>query len=241
MESQLPIFCSWSRSTDDRRWFKRVLTALQPLERQGLLSLWHDGLVGPGCDLDQERARTFANASVVLLVFSPDYLASEQGYSELQQALRRYEAHEILPIPVLLRACAWEEALGLDLQPLPSDRQPLASRRDPDEGLRQLASGLRQILSDRAAPLAAHSAQPTPVLWNVPFAPNPFFTGREEELAALRASLQQRSAAAIGQAQAISGLGGVGKTRLAVEYAHRYRSAYRAVLWVNAASLDTLL
>ncbi|WP_112425367.1 TIR domain-containing protein [Thermogemmatispora tikiterensis] len=57
-------------------------TALQPLEQEGVISLWHDGLVRPGYDVDQERASALAHASIVLLLFSPDYLASEQGYSE---------------------------------------------------------------------------------------------------------------------------------------------------------------
>ena len=37
-------------------------------------------------------------------------------------------------------------------------------------------------------------------------------------------------------AQAISGLGGIGKTQTAVEYAYRYRDEYKAVLWLNAES-----
>lgn len=43
------------------------------------------------------------------------------------------------------------------------------------------------------------------------------------------------------QPQAISGLGGIGKTQLAIEYAYRYCDEYRAVLWVNAASHDTII
>ena len=43
------------------------------------------------------------------------------------------------------------------------------------------------------------------------------------------------------QAQAISGLGGIGKTQIAVEYAYRYRDEYRCVLWVSAATRETLI
>jgi tetratricopeptide (TPR) repeat protein len=43
------------------------------------------------------------------------------------------------------------------------------------------------------------------------------------------------------QPQAISGLGGIGKTQIAVEYAYRYKQEYRSILWASAASYDTLL
>ena len=55
-----------------------------------------------------------------------------------------------------------------------------------------------------------------------------------KEIADLRQRLCQTGKAAIGQA--ISGLGGIGKTQTAIEYAHRYRDQYDAVFWINAAS-----
>ena len=42
------------------------------------------------------------------------------------------------------------------------------------------------------------------------------------------------------QAQAISGLGGIGKTQVAVEYAYRYRNHYQAIFWINATSRDAI-
>jgi tetratricopeptide (TPR) repeat protein len=77
--------------------------------------------------------------------------------------------------------------------------------------------------------------------WNVPYLRNPFFTGREELLKQLHDNLTQNKAAALTQAQAIHGLGGIGKTQTAVEYAYRYRDDYHFVLWVNAATRDELI
>ncbi|MGJ3252362.1 MAG: tetratricopeptide repeat protein [Elainellaceae cyanobacterium] len=77
--------------------------------------------------------------------------------------------------------------------------------------------------------------------WNIPFPRNPFFTGRDELLSDLRNQLTQTSAAALSQPAAISGLGGIGKTQTAIEYAYRYRDAYSAVFWVRAESEDRLI
>jgi transcriptional regulator with XRE-family HTH domain len=91
---------------------------------------------------------------------------------------------------------------------------------------------------ERAIALASPSLPP---LWNVPFRRNPFFTGREEVLVRLREALTGGRIAAVTQPQAISGLGGVGKTQTAVEYAYRYQSHYQAVLWVKADSRELLI
>lgn len=70
--------------------------------------------------------------------------------------------------------------------------------------------------------------------WNIPSPRNSFFTGREEILTLLHARLFS------GQSQVISGLGGMGKTQTAVEYAYRYRSEYGTILWARAESTESL-
>ena len=64
------------------------------------------------------------------------------------------------------------------------------------------------------------------------------FKGRDEFLTDLRASLsddvQNQATAIVGKA--VHGLGGVGKTRLAVEYAWQYADDYTALLFVTADS-----
>lgn len=68
-------------------------------------------------------------------------------------------------------------------------------------------------------------------LTNLPFERNPFFTGREKLLNDLHAAF-----AGGGKTQAISGLGGLGKTQTAIEYAYRHRGDYQAIFWVRADS-----
>jgi WD40 repeat protein len=71
--------------------------------------------------------------------------------------------------------------------------------------------------------------------FHVPFARNKSFVGREGDLARLHELLGQGGAVGVGPA-ALTGMGGIGKTQLAVEYAYRYQREYPGgVYWVNAA------
>src|SRR5579864_518822 len=81
----------------------------------------------------------------------------------------------------------------------------------------------------------------TPTLWHIPYQRNPFFTGREDVLAQLHRALQADATVALSHSQGISGLGGIGKTQTAVEYAYRYRQEYQSIFWVRADSSSALM
>jgi predicted ATPase len=77
-------------------------------------------------------------------------------------------------------------------------------------------------------------------VWQIPYRRNPFFTGREDVLNQLHEHLMLAKTAALTQPPAITGLGGIGKTQIAIEYAYRHRAEYKHVLWVNASEPLTL-
>jgi hypothetical protein len=76
----------------------------------------------------------------------------------------------------------------------------------------------------------ARPGRPAHAWGGVP-ARNPNFTGRAELLAKVRDSLTADGQVAV---RALRGLGGVGKTQLATEYAHRHADSYDVVWWINA-------
>ena len=69
-----------------------------------------------------------------------------------------------------------------------------------------------------------------PRVWNIP-ARNPGFTGRDDLLAEVRQQLLAGDRAVV---QALRGMGGIGKTQLAAEYAHRFAGNYDLAWWINA-------
>jgi len=75
-----------------------------------------------------------------------------------------------------------------------------------------------------------------PEVWGGVPQQNKNFTGREDLLRQLWSGLGTEVTAVL--PQALHGMGGVGKTQLAIEFAYRYRSEYDLVWWVSADQVD---
>jgi tetratricopeptide (TPR) repeat protein len=233
-------FCSYAH--EDEVWRQKLETHLSLLRRQGLVSFWHNRLITPGTDWAQAIDSHLETASIILLLVSADFFASDYCYGiEMQHALKRHETGEARVIPLLVRLVDWKNAPFAHLQCLPTDARPLSIWQDEDMALTDVATGIRRVLED--LPLLAASAPRAalPAIWNIPYSRNPFFLGRESELAQVRQRLQAGQTMALSQPQAISGLGGIGKTQVALEYAYRYHHDYQAVLWVHAESTKALI
>ena len=127
---------------------------------------------------------------------------------------------------------------------------PFAERTVVDMTRRDAASATEELLKALGSPprLAEHPADPMPrdpryprtipEVWNVPTR-NAAFTGRNEVLERLREQLVGTSRAVV-LPLALYGLGGVGKTQVALEYAHRYMADYDAVWWLSAEQRDLI-
>ena len=76
------------------------------------------------------------------------------------------------------------------------------------------------------------SREPEPQVWGKVPPRNRNFTGREGILEQLRDGVSSQVTAVL--PRALHGIGGVGKTQVAIEYAYRYRSHYDVVWWVPA-------
>jgi len=77
-----------------------------------------------------------------------------------------------------------------------------------------------------------------PAIWNVP-PRNAYFTGRSSVLEQVRGAMTGAGLSVV-LAQALYGLGGVGKTQIALEYAHRFMADYDLVWWIAADRVDAI-
>jgi tetratricopeptide (TPR) repeat protein len=91
----------------------------------------------------------------------------------------------------------------------------------------------RQLLEASLTALAPY--------WVMPYQRNPFFTGRKEILEELHRRLVPDQVIALTQSHALSGLGGIGKTQIVIEYAYRHALSYSAIFWIGAETVETII
>ena len=238
MASPVEVFFSYAH--EDEMWRIELEKHLSLLQHKGFITVWHDRKIASGTAWAQEIDTHLKAAHLILLLISSDFLASDYCWGvELQEALRRHQRGEACVIPILVRPVDWNEAPFSHLQALPRDNKAISSWSNRDEALTQVAQGIRQALVEWDIHRTVTFTSSLPFL-NMPFERNPLFTGRERVLEQLHQTLQASKATALTQRQAISGLGGIGKTQTAVEYAYRHQSDYQLIIWVKADSQEIL-
>lgn len=139
------IFCSYSHRDEDL--VRELQVRLKGLERQGLVETWHDRKIGAGADWKGEIDASLNEANIVLLLISPDYLASEYCWDvEMKKALERHKQGLSLVIPVMLRSCDWADAPFSELNVLPQDGKPVAVWLNRDEAWSDVVQKINKIV-----------------------------------------------------------------------------------------------
>jgi adenylate cyclase len=145
MPSPIEIFFSYSHK--DKRLRDELETQLSLLKRQGAITAWYDRKIGAGKEWANEIDTHLNSAQIILLLVSPDYLASDYCYDiEMKLALERHEAKEAYVIPVILRSVDWKEAPFGSLRALPTDAKPVTEWSNRDRAFEDIAKGIRNII-----------------------------------------------------------------------------------------------
>jgi MinD-like ATPase involved in chromosome partitioning or flagellar assembly len=184
-----------------------------------------------GADAWTETGRNVAAAARTIALLSAAYLRSPQAravWEALSDADPAGARRQLVPVRIA------EVRLTAPF----ADRTPVdLVRLDATQAIAALLRAL-----DRPVQLPEHPADPAPAgprfpatvppVWNVPTR-NAAFTGRSIILETLRDQLVGGNRAVV-LPQALYGLGGVGKSQVALEYAHRFMADYDLVWWISA-------
>jgi tetratricopeptide (TPR) repeat protein len=219
----------------NRPWAEWIAVQLEATGYTTLLQAWD---FRPGRDFIHEMQQATTTAARTIAVLSPAYFGSQFSEAEWRAAFVKDPTGEQgLLVPVRVQDCQPPGLLASRVYiDLVDTDEPTAKRR--------LLTGVDQSgARPTSAPFPGGPGGTTtkeverfpglgPEFSNLP-ARNRNFSGRSGLLEELHASLQAESAAVV-PTGAMHGLGGIGKTQLALEFAHRYGSDYDMVWWVPA-------
>jgi hypothetical protein len=168
------VFFSYSHADEELR--DQLEKHLAMLKRQGVIEAFHDRCIPAGDNIDHSIWQELERADVILLLVSPDFLASSYCYDvEMRRALERHDLKQARVIPVILRHCDWHAAPFGKLLATPRDGKPARSFPDLDEAFLQIVQAIRAAVNARGesqggAPVPAAAAQPPvqPIAWPTP-------------------------------------------------------------------------
>ena len=170
-QALMPIKIFFCYAHENEPLLKKLKSHLRPLQREGLIDIWHDRDISAGMEWEKAIDENLNTAQIILLLVSPDFMNSDYCYSiEMKRALERHVAGEARVIPIILRPVDWKHSPLGKLQALPKDGKPVTNWPDQDGACFNVAEGIRKFvesyLAEKKDPyyIYIHATRGKPVL-----------------------------------------------------------------------------
>lgn len=144
----MKLFCSYAHA--DKSFRDDLGKVLDALQHAGYLKYWYDGMIKPGQEWKQEIEHHLNTSQVILLLVSPDFMASGYCQKEMKMALARHQTGEACLIPIIVRTVDWQSSPLSFLQALHADNRPYRRQTDRDQLFAEISAGIRIAIEDFA-------------------------------------------------------------------------------------------
>lgn len=141
-----PAELFYSYAHEDEDLLGKLEKYLAQMKRDGLIKTWYDRKLVPGSEWDQSISDRLNRADMILLMVSPDFLASDYIQSrELKIAMQRHERDEAVVIPVILRPIDLNDTSFYGLQALPANAKAVTLWDNIDQAFVSIAKGIKLV------------------------------------------------------------------------------------------------
>src|SRR6266487_85143 len=141
------VFISYARA--DKKYLTELIKHLQNLQRQKLISTWHDGDISPGTEWETQLMDRLNKAQIILLLISADFIASDFCYrKEMELAIQRHDVNQARVLPIILRPVDWKGAPFAKIQALPTDAKAVTRWPTLDDAFEDVVKGIRNAIKD---------------------------------------------------------------------------------------------
>lgn len=142
------LFISYAHTDEDLR--KELGKHLMSLKRLGQITTWYDRLILPGSEFANEIDKNIESADLILLLISPDFIASEYCYDiEMQRAMERHNNGSAVILPIILRPCYWQDLPFGKLLAATPDGTPVIKYPSLDDGFLDVINSIKKIVSNQ--------------------------------------------------------------------------------------------
>ena len=141
-------FFSYSHKNESMR--NELEKHFSVMKRNGLIESWYDRRILAGEEFDPGIMENLENSQIVLLLVSPDFLASDYCYEkEMQRAIEKHNKNESVVIPVILEPCDWKQSPFGKLQALPAEGKPISKFANMNDAYLEVVEGVKEVINSK--------------------------------------------------------------------------------------------
>ncbi len=218
----ISIYLAFAR--EDQAIKEKLEKQLSSLKHTHRITCWHRYLVPVGKEPRREIEEHLQCAGVILLLISPNFLASGEWYElEIAVAMQKSEADKARVVPIIIRPTyGWQEEPFGELQVLPRNVEHGDTRALHDRDYKKIAEEIGDIIKTLQPERSIHSSLIT--TGSLPRALSPMIQRRSKVVQQIYKRLIHSDTTAL----VLTGIGGAGKSTLANLVYHYAKKQFEA-------------